>query len=62
MNKKPITHWTIEELDKVVARRFQAAKNHQPGPKRQKLLREAKRYQNLLEAKKLIPSGLRSPT
>lgn len=58
MSKKPVTHWTIEELNKVVARKFQAAKKYQPGPKRRQILREAKRYQSLLETKKSISSGL----
>jgi hypothetical protein len=51
MSKKPATHWTIEELKKTIARKNGAAKKYQPGPKRQKLLREAKRYQKLLETK-----------
>jgi hypothetical protein len=58
MSKKPITHWTIDELNKVIARKLQAAKKCQPGPKRQKLVREAKRYQSLLETKKTISSCL----
>jgi hypothetical protein len=31
-------------LNKIVAKKFEAAAKCQPGPKRQKLLREAKRY------------------
>jgi hypothetical protein len=62
MSRKPVTHWTIDELKKTIARKFEAAKNYQPGPKRQKLLREAKRYQGLLETKKWISSGLEPPT
>ena len=58
MSKKPVTHWTIEELNKVIARKFQAAKKCQPGPKRQQILREAKRYQSLLETKKLLAIGV----
>ena len=61
MSKKPITHWTIDELNNDVTRKFQAAKKYQPGPKRQKLLREAKRYQSLLETKKSIAGDLQSP-
>jgi hypothetical protein len=57
MSRKPVTHWTIDELKKTVAR-LEAAKKYQPGPKRQKLLRDAKRYQSLLETKKSISSGL----
>jgi hypothetical protein len=49
MSRKPVTHWTIDELNKTVARKIETAKKYQPGPKRQKLLREAKRYQSLLE-------------
>jgi hypothetical protein len=45
------TQWTIDELNKTVARKIETAKKYQPGPKRQKLLREAKRYQTLLETK-----------
>ncbi len=56
-----MTHWTIEELNKVVVRKFQTAKKYQPGPERQKLLREAKRYQNLLETKKAISGELQPP-
>jgi hypothetical protein len=44
LSKRPITHWTIHELNKIVAKKFEAAAKCQPGPKRQKLLREAKRY------------------
>jgi hypothetical protein len=62
MSRKPITHWTIDELKKTVARKIDAAKKNQPGPKRQKLLREAKRYQSLLETKKWISIGLEPPT
>jgi hypothetical protein len=62
MSRKPVTQWTIDELSKTVARKIEAAKKYQPGPKRQKLLREAKRYQTLLETKKWISSGLDSPT
>ena len=58
MNRKPITHWTIDELKKTVARKLDAAKKYQPGPKRQKLLRDAKRYECLLETKKWISSAL----
>jgi hypothetical protein len=61
MSKKPMTHWTIDELNKVVAQKFQAAKKYQPGPQRQKLVREAKRYQSLLETKKSISIGLQPP-
>jgi hypothetical protein len=61
MSRKPATHWTIEELNKVVVRKFQTAKKYQPGPERQKLLREAKRYQNLLETKKSISAELQPP-
>jgi hypothetical protein len=46
MSKRPITHWTVHELNKTVAKKFEAAVKCQPGPKRQKLLREAKRYKN----------------
>src|SRR5258707_13839539 len=62
MSRKPVTHWTIDELNKTVARKLETAKKYQPGPKRQKLLRDAKRYQNLLETKKWISSGLEPPT
>jgi hypothetical protein len=62
MSRKPVTHWTIDELNKTVARKIETAKKYQPGPKRQKLLREAKRYQSLLETKKWISSGLEPPT
>jgi hypothetical protein len=62
MNRKPVTHWTIDELKKAVARKLQTAKKYQPGPKRQKLLRDAKRYQSLLETKKWISSDLEPPT
>jgi hypothetical protein len=62
MRKKPVTHWTIEELNKIAARKFEAAKKHQPGPKRRNLLREAKRYQALLETKKWISSLVQPPT
>jgi hypothetical protein len=61
MSRKPVTHWTIDELNKVVARKFQTAKKYQPGPERQKLLREAKRYQSLLETKKSISAQLQPP-
>jgi hypothetical protein len=61
MSRKPLSHWTIEELNKIVARKFEAAKTYQPGPRRQKLLREAKRYENLLETKKWITGGLQPP-
>ena len=61
MSRKPVTHWTIEELDKVVVRKFQTAKKYQPGQERQKLLREAKRYQSLLETKKSISAELQPP-
>jgi hypothetical protein len=61
MSRKPLAHWTIEELNKIVARKFEAVKTYQPGPRRQKLLREAKRYQNLLETKKWITGGLQPP-
>jgi hypothetical protein len=54
MSRKPVTHWTIDELKKTVARKLETAKKYQPGPKRQKLLRDAKRYQSLLETKKWI--------
>jgi hypothetical protein len=53
MSRKPVTHWTIDELKKTVARKLDTAKKYQPGPKRQKLLRDAKRYQRLLETKKM---------
>jgi hypothetical protein len=62
MSRKPVTHWTIDELNKTVTRKIETAKKYQPGPKRQKLLREAKRYQSLLETKKWISSGLEPPT
>jgi len=62
MSRKPVTHWTIDELNKTVARKIETAKKYQPGPKRQKLLQEAKRYQSLLEAKEWISSGLEPPT
>jgi hypothetical protein len=62
MSRKPATHWTIDELSKTVARKIETAKNYQPGPKRQKLLREAKRYQSLLDTTKWISSGLEPPT
>jgi hypothetical protein len=61
MSRKPVTHWTIDELDKTVARKIEMAKKYKSGPKRQKLLREAKRYQSLLETKKWISSGLAPP-
>ena len=61
MSRIPVTHWTIDELNKVVVRKFQTAKKYQPGPERQKLLREAKRYQNLLETKKSISAELQPP-
>jgi hypothetical protein len=61
MSRKPVAHWTIDELNKVVVRKFQTAKKSQPGPERQKLLREAKRYQNLLEAKKSISAEPQPP-
>jgi hypothetical protein len=61
MSKKPVTHWTIDELKKTVVRKFETAKKYQPGPKRQKLLREAKRYQNLLEIKKRVLSYSQPP-
>jgi len=61
MSRKPVTHWTIDELNKVVVRKFQTAKKYQPGPESQKLLREAKRYQNLLETKKSISAELQPP-
>jgi hypothetical protein len=51
MSRKPVTHWTLEELEKIVAKKSEAATTHKPGPKRQKLLREAKRYKCLLDAK-----------
>jgi hypothetical protein len=57
MSRKPLTHWTIEELNKIIIRKFETAKKSRPGPKRQKLLREAKRYQNLLETKKSVSVG-----
>jgi len=60
ISRKPVTHWTIDELNKVVVRKFQTAKKYQPGPERQKLLREAKRYQNLLETKKSISAELQT--
>jgi hypothetical protein len=62
MSRKPVTQWTIDELNKTVARKIETATKYQPGPNRQKLLREAKRYQTLLETKKWISSGLDSPT
>jgi hypothetical protein len=61
MSRKPVTHWTIEELDKVVVRKFQTAQKYRPGPERQKLLREAKRYQSLLETKKSLSVELQTP-
>jgi hypothetical protein len=51
MSRRPNTHWTVHELNKIVAKKFEAAAKCQPGPKRQKLLREAKRYKILLEKK-----------
>jgi hypothetical protein len=32
MSKKPVTHWTIDELKKTVVRKFETAKKYQPGP------------------------------
>jgi len=61
MSRKPITHWTIEELKKIVARKFKAAEKHQPGPKRQKLLREAKRYQSLFDTKTSLSGDCTPP-
>jgi hypothetical protein len=61
MSRKPVTHWTIEELNKIVVRKFHTAKKSQPGPERQKLLREAKRYQSLLETKKSISAESQPP-
>jgi hypothetical protein len=61
MSRKPVTHWTIDELKKTVARKLDKAKKNQPGPKRQKLLRDAKRYQRLLATKKWISSGWEPP-
>jgi hypothetical protein len=60
MSRKPVTHWTIDELNKVVVRKFQTAKKYQPGPERQKLLREARRYQSLLETKKSLSAELQT--
>ena len=57
MSKRPITHWTVHELNKTVAKKFEAAAKCQPGSKRQKLLREAKRYKTLLEKKTSMVSA-----
>ena len=57
MSKRPITHWTVHELNKIVAKKFEAAAKCQPGLKRQKLLREAKRYKTLLEKKTSMVSA-----
>ena len=57
MSKRPITHWTVHELNEIVAKKFEAAAKCQPGPKRQKLLREAKRYKILLEKKTSMVSA-----
>jgi hypothetical protein len=57
MSKRPITDWTVHELSKIVAKKFEAAAKCQPGPKRQKLLREAKRYKTLLEKKTSLVSA-----
>jgi hypothetical protein len=38
-------------LKKTIARKLAAAEKSRPGPKRQKLLREAKRYKSLLDTK-----------
>jgi hypothetical protein len=57
MSKRPITHWTVHELNKIVAKKFEAAAKCEPGPKRQKLLREAKRYKTLLEKKTSMVSA-----
>jgi hypothetical protein len=54
MSKKPITYWSIDELNTTVARKFEAAEKCKPGSQRQKALREAKRYKTLLETKKLM--------
>jgi hypothetical protein len=57
MSKRPITHWTVHELNEIVAKKFEAAAKCQPGSKRQKLLREAKRYKTLLEKKTSMVSA-----
>jgi hypothetical protein len=54
MSRRPNTHWTVREVSKIVAKKFVAAAKCQPGPKRQKLLREAKRYKTLLEKKTMV--------
>src|SRR5258708_4366816 len=51
LNRKPTTNWTVEELKKIIARKLAAAAKSRPGPKRQKPLREAKRYRSLLDTK-----------
>jgi hypothetical protein len=45
------------ELNKIVAKKFEAAAKCEPGPKRQKLLREAKRCKTLLEKKTSMVSA-----
>jgi len=62
MSRKPVAYGTIDELNKTVARKIETAKKYQPGPKRQKLLRDARRYQSLLETKQWISGGLKPPT
>jgi hypothetical protein len=51
LNRKPTTNWTVEELKKIVAQKLAAAEKNRPGPKRQRLLREVKRYKSLLDTK-----------
>jgi hypothetical protein len=61
MSRKPIAHWTVEELKKIVSKKFEAAAKQKPGPKRQKLLREAKRYESLLDTKIGLTRELNPP-
>jgi hypothetical protein len=57
-----MTHWTVQELNEFVAKKLEAAAKCEPGPKRQKLLREARRYKSLLETKTSMASrGLQPP-
>jgi hypothetical protein len=61
MSRKPIAHWTVEELKKIVTRKFEAAAKQKPGPKRQKFLREAKRYESSLDTKIGLARELNPP-
>ena len=53
MSRKPVTHWTIDELKKTVARKLETAKKYQPGPKRQKTLARRKALSEPARNKKM---------